>query len=567
MAPTSLLATSRQLVLQSMERAAVASGLDAHTTVGMLSSHAHDLVGHPDNKYVMFRKEDATAWMVFTVSFAILIIFDNFVLNGERRAIGIGRAAVYTVFWMLCAGAFACWIHAEKGKHAAFDWTSGYLLEWMLSFDNLFVFHLIFQIYGTPDHLKHKPLFWGICGAVFFRLLFIFIGEYLMHAMWAAHLFFGAFLVYTGVHSAMVDEDDEDPTQNPVVIWLQKHVPFVAVYDAKGSFFVQVPVDADGHAILPGVSHASSPRALPSPETASTAACSDAEQGSSDEEAEHSARTNYGAVLDFSNLQDDREAPLGNQQFDRYETRATMLFLVATTSRCHSGSPLGNQQFDRYETRATMLFLVVCCLEISDILFAVDSVSAIVAQVSDLFLAYTSAVLRPTLQAPLGNQQFDRYETRATMLFLVVCCLEISDILFAVDSVSAIVAQVSDLFLAYTSAVFAMLGLRSTFFIIDVLVKLFSLLKYGVAAVLVFIGIKLIVSKMYHIPPLVVVCVLFGTLSFSMIASVWKDWYEKKHGPIWGEAEDEEESFRPGTTPEKPALAVEEEKAGARKKA
>ena len=54
------------------------------------------------------------------------------------------------------------------------------------------------------------------------------------------------------------------------------------------------------------------------------------------------------------------------------------------------------------------------------------------------------------------------------MLFLVVCCLEISDILFAVDSVSAIVAQVSDLFLAYTSAVFAMLGLRSTFFIIDV---------------------------------------------------------------------------------------------------
>jgi len=110
------------------------------------------------------------------------------------------------------------------------------------------------------------------------------------------------------------------------------------------------------------------------------------------------------------------------------------------------------------------------------------------------------------------------------MLFLVVCCLEISDILFAVDSVSAIVAQVSDLFLAYTSAVFAMLGLRSTFFIIDVLVKLFSLLKYGVAAVLVFIGIKLIVSKMYHIPPLVVVCVLFGTLSFSMIASVWKDW-------------------------------------------
>ena len=63
--------------------------------------------------------------------------------------------------------------------------------------------------------------------------------------------------------------------------------------------------------------------------------------------------------------------------------------------------------------------------------------------------------------------------------------LELSDLLFAVDSVSAIVAQVPNLFLAYTSAVFAMLGLRATFFIIDVLVKLFTLLKYGVGAVLV----------------------------------------------------------------------------------
>ncbi len=61
------------------------------------------------------------------------------------------------------------------------------------------------------------------------------------------------------------------------------------------------------------------------------------------------------------------------------------------------------------------------------------------------------------------------YETRATMLFLVVVCLEICDLIFAVDSVSAIVAQVSDLFLAYTSAVFAMLGIRCLFFIVNAL--------------------------------------------------------------------------------------------------
>jgi len=120
-------------------------------------------------------------------------------------------------------------------------------------------------------------------------------------------------------------------------------------------------------------------------------------------------------------------------------------------------------------------------------------------------------------------------ETRATMLFLVVCCLEISDLLFAVDSVSAIVAQVNDLFLAYTSAVFAMLGLRATFFIIDVLVQLFSLLKYGVAIVLVFVGIKLIIGHYYHVPASIVCVVLVGSIAGSMVASVIQDKLEKKY--------------------------------------
>merc|ERR1719203_1933864 len=117
----------------------------------------------------------------------------------------------------------------------------------------------------------------------------------------------------------------------------------------------------------------------------------------------------------------------------------------------------------------------------------------------------------------------NRFQLRATMLFLVVCCIEVSDLLFAVDSVSAIVAQVPDLFLAYTSAVFAMLGLRATFFIIDVLVKIFSLLKYGVAAVLVFIGLKLCLSRMVHIPPSIACAVLVSCIGASIVASVLQE--------------------------------------------
>ena len=85
------------------------------------------------------------------------------------------------------------------------------------------------------------------------------------------------------------------------------------------------------------------------------------------------------------------------------------------------------------------------------------------------------------------NVPASRTPKRATMLLLVLIWLKFSDLLFAMDSLSASLAQVNDLFLVY-SAVFAMLGLRATCFIIDVSVKLFLLLKYGVAIVLTSIG-------------------------------------------------------------------------------
>lgn len=287
-------------------------------------------------------------------------------------------------------------------------WMSGYMLEWMLSFDNLFVFHMIFSVYATPDHLKHRPLYMGILGAVFFRLAFIFIGEYLMHAFLFMHFIFGAFLIYTGLKTAAVDDDDDDPSQYPLVQWLQRSVPFVSAYDDNGAFFVRVPLDQRGEPVLPSSSMSRRAEPLESGE---------------DHDAQHAS---YG-IVNFNT------------------------------------SPDGSQA------------------------------------------------------------QPSRTQLRATMLFLVVCCLEISDLIFAVDSVSAIVAQVNDLFLAYTSAVFAMLGLRATFFIIDVLSKVFSLLKYGVSMVLIFIGVKLCAARWVHIPPSIVVCVLVSCIAASILASVVQD--------------------------------------------
>jgi predicted tellurium resistance membrane protein TerC len=447
-----------------------------------------DLVGAPDGHYVMFKKEDFTAWITFTIVFTILIIFDNFILNRKHQRIGMLRAAVQTVFWMFTAGAFAVYIYYRNGHNAAFDWSSGYMLEWMLSFDNLFVFHMIFSTYATPDHLKHKPLFWGICGAVFFRLVFIFIGEYLMHAMWAAHLFFGGFLIYTGVQTVLTDEEDEDPTQNPFVQWLSSKVAFIPIYDKQGSFFVNVPCDEAGNCLV-----------------------------KLDDDGEYDNR-------------ETTEFESGSEQ-GGMSTRAPS---SAEDSPVHSSSVSASSASSPDVPAASPSSGSVGYGAVSN---DVEQGDRVVIERGTSFLEQAAA-----------HPEFHHYEKRATMLFLVVCCLEISDILFAVDSVSAIVAQVSDLFLAYTSAVFAMLGLRSTFFIIDVLVKIFSLLKYGVALVLVFIGIKLCISKVYHIPPMLVCAILFVTLATSMILSVVLD----KMGLMPDEEGDEKESNASDT--EKPTM-------------
>merc|ERR1719473_671462 len=183
------------------------------------------------------------AWVIFCVVFVILLILDNCVIHSEFKVLSFSHAVGMTLFWVLTAIAFNVYIFFAWGTDAALLWSSGYVLEWLLSMDNLFVFHMIFNAYKTPDELKHKPLFWGICGAVFFRLIFLCLGEYLLHSMMFAHILFGGFLVYTGIQSALADEEDDDPSQNWLVQFLSRRMPFVSYYDAKGAFFVKVPVE------------------------------------------------------------------------------------------------------------------------------------------------------------------------------------------------------------------------------------------------------------------------------------------------------------------------------------
>jgi tellurite resistance protein TerC len=108
----------------------------------------------------------------------------------------------------------------------------------------------------------------------------------------------------------------------------------------------------------------------------------------------------------------------------------------------------------------------------------------------------------------------------ATPLFMVLLVVETTDILFATDSIPAILAITRDPFIVYTSNVFAILGLRSIYFALSGLMKLFHYLNYGLAVVLMFIGIKMLVSIKYDIPTWAALAVIGGVLGVSVLASV-----------------------------------------------
>ena len=109
----------------------------------------------------------------------------------------------------------------------------------------------------------------------------------------------------------------------------------------------------------------------------------------------------------------------------------------------------------------------------------------------------------------------------ATPLLLVLILVELSDVIFAVDSIPAIFAVTTDPFIVLTSNLFAILGLRAMYFLLAGVAERFSMLKYGLSVILVFIGIKMLIVDFYHIPIAVSLGVVFGILVLTLAINAW----------------------------------------------
>ena len=294
------------------------------------------------------------AWAALTLTVIVMLAVDLF-MHRDRHEIRFREAATWSAVWILVGLGFGIVLWAWQGSDVAGTYYAGYLIEKALSVDNVFIFAMIFTAFAVPAPYQHKVLFWGVIGALGFRLAFIFTGVALLEALsWTAFLL-GALLVWTGWKMAFDHTTELQPDRNVMVRLVRRLVP--------------------------------------------------------------------------------------------------------TTPEYH-----GNRFFVRRGGRRT-----------------------------------------------------------ATLLFVALVAVEATDLVFAVDSVAAVLAITTNSYLVWADNAFAVLGLRALYFCLAGLLSRFVHLHYGLAFLLAFAGLKLILSEtpIGKLPVPVTLGVITATLAVSIASSLW----------------------------------------------
>jgi len=282
-----------------------------------------------------------------------MLALDLGVFHKKIHKVGVKEALIWSAVWISLALIFNLFVLFEFGKTKALEFLTGYVIEYSLSVDNIFVFILIFTYFAVKGEYQHRILFWGILGALVMRGIFIFAGVALINRFHWIVIIFGGFLLYSGIAMLFQKETAVDPEKNAIVKFFRKFLP--------------------------------------------------------------------------------------------------------VTDTIH-----GNKLFVR-----------------------------------------------------------QKYKLYATPLFLVLLVIESSDLIFAVDSIPAILAISQDSFIVYTSNIFAIMGLRSLYFAVSGIMGLFRYLKVGLSFVLTFVGLKMLAAYFeFEIPIVLSLLVIISILVISILASV-----------------------------------------------
>jgi tellurite resistance protein TerC len=171
-------------------------------------------------------------WAGFFVIFLSVLVLDLAVLHRESRTMNVRQALMWTVVWILVAMSFSGLVYGlyehnwlgwrnapddPDGPQAALQYVTGYLLEWSLSVDNIFVIAVIFNFMKIPAQFQYRVLFWGIVGAILLRGVMIGAGAALIHRFDWMFYVFGAILLLSAARMLRSDEEQFDPAKSVLV--------------------------------------------------------------------------------------------------------------------------------------------------------------------------------------------------------------------------------------------------------------------------------------------------------------------------------------------------------------
>ena len=182
-------------------------------------------------------------YAIFLVFVLFMLALDLGVFNRTAHVVSFKEASIWSLVWVTLALTFnfifyqyVVGIHgAETGRQLGLEFLTGYILEYSLSIDNIFIFVLVFSYFGIPAKYKHRVLFYGILGALFFRALFIGIGSALMQFHWVIYLF-GGFLIITGIKMFFTNHEEIEPEKNFLIRMVRRFIPVTHEIDGKNFF-------------------------------------------------------------------------------------------------------------------------------------------------------------------------------------------------------------------------------------------------------------------------------------------------------------------------------------------
>lgn len=181
---------------------------------------------------------EAIMWIVFGVVILGALVLDLGIVHRTSKEQSLRSAAIWTIFWVVLALGFNLFVYYERGTQAGLEFLTGYVVEWSLSMDNVFVFALIFCAFCVPKAYQHKVLFWGILGAIVMRLTFILVGaELLKHFHFVLYIF-GGIVLLAGIRMFRHKPEEIHPERNPLLKLACRHLRVTRDY-VGDSFFTR----------------------------------------------------------------------------------------------------------------------------------------------------------------------------------------------------------------------------------------------------------------------------------------------------------------------------------------